>query len=127
LSRYEKEQSIVGHLRMAPYKPTSGGKPLKKKRRSGASTRVAAAWRMAATSLRKSQRLLSPHLAKIGAEVAVFATARKLATLIYRLLRWGQPYVDEGAAAYERRYEQNRLLSLKSRAHQLGYELVQTG
>jgi hypothetical protein len=90
LSRYEKEQSIVGHLRMAPYKPTSGGKPLKKKRRSGASTRVAAAWRMAATSLRKSQRLLSPHLAKIGAEVAVFATARKLATLVLSLASLGQ-------------------------------------
>jgi hypothetical protein len=34
--------------------------------------------------------------------VAVFATARKLATLIYRLLRGGQPYVDEGVEAYGR-------------------------
>jgi hypothetical protein len=33
--------------------------------------------------------------------VAVFATARKWATLIYRLLRWGQQYVDEGAEAFE--------------------------
>jgi hypothetical protein len=131
LSRFEKEQNFVSHLRLAPYKPTSGGKPLKKKKRSSASTRVAAALRMAATSLRKSQTALGAyyrHISRrIGADVTVFATARKLATLIYRLLRWGQPYVDEGAAAYERRYEQNRLLSLKSRAHQLGYELVQTG
>jgi hypothetical protein len=57
--------------------------------------------------------------------VAVFATARKLATLIYRLLRWGKAYVDEGAEAYERRYQQNRLLALKSSAKQLGYELAQ--
>jgi hypothetical protein len=47
--------------------------------------------------------------------VAVFATARKLATLIYRLLRWGQHYVDEGAEAYERRYEQFRITTLKAR------------
>ena len=55
----------------------------------------------------------------------MFATARKLATLLYRLLRWGQAYVDEGADAYERRYQQSRLLSLKSRGSQLGYQLVQ--
>jgi transposase len=130
LSRFETEGNFVGHLRLAPYQPTSGGKPLKKKRRSTASTRVAAALRMAATSMRNSQTALGAyyrHLARrIGGDVAVFATARKLATLIYRLLRWGQAYVDEGAEAYERRYEQNRLLSLKSKASQLGYQLVQT-
>jgi hypothetical protein len=54
--------------------------------------------------------------------VAVFATARKLATLIYRLLRWGQPYVDEGVEAYERRYQENRIASLKARAKELGYQ-----
>jgi len=47
-----------------------------------------------------------------------------LATLIYRLLRWGQPYVDEGAKAYEKRYREMRIKALKSRAKQLGYGLV---
>jgi transposase len=130
LSRFETENNFVGHLRLAPYQPTSGGKPLKKKRRNSASTRVAAALRMAATSQRNSPTALGAyyrHISRrIGGDVAVFATARKLATLIYRLLRWGQAYVDEGAEAYERRYEQNRLLSLKSKAGQLGYQLVQT-
>ena len=54
----------------------------------------------------------------------MFATARKLATLIYRLLRWGQPYVDEGAAAYENRYRQRRITSLMAKAKQLGYQLT---
>jgi hypothetical protein len=31
-------------------------------------------------------------------------TARRLASLIYRMLRRGQPYVDEGLAEYEKRY-----------------------
>ena len=130
LSAFDTEGHFISHLRLIPHKPTSGGKPLKKKRRNSASTRVAAALRMAATSLRHSQTALGAyyrHIAqRIGADIAVFATARKLATLIYRLLRWGQAYVDEGAEAYERRYQQNRLLALKSRAKQLGYELVQT-
>ena len=56
--------------------------------------------------------------------MAVFATARKLATLIYRLLRWGQPYVNEGVEAYERRYQGNRIASLKARAKELGYQIA---
>ena len=57
--------------------------------------------------------------------MAVFATARKLATLIYRLLRWGQPYV-EGAAAYEKRHQQARIKSLTAAAKDLGYQLTPT-
>ena len=56
----------------------------------------------------------------------MFATARKLATLIYRLLRWGQQYVDEGAEAYEKRYEAIRIAALKAKAKDLGLELLQT-
>jgi hypothetical protein len=56
--------------------------------------------------------------------VAVFATARKLATLIYRMLRWGQNYVDEGAEAYEKRYREARLRRLTTTAKELGYQLA---
>ena len=48
----------------------------------------------------------------------------KLATLIYRLLRWGQPYVDEGAAAYEQRYQADRIKRLTAAAKALGYHLT---
>ena len=40
---------------------------------------------------------------RIGGDRAVFATARELTTLIYRLLRRDQPYVKEGAEAHENR------------------------
>ena len=59
-----------------------------------------------------------------GGDIAVFATARKLATLVYRLLRWGQPYVDEGAAAYENRHRQHRIERLAASAKELGYQLT---
>ena len=83
---------------------------------------------MAALSLRHSETALGAYYRqtarRIGGDVAVFASARKLATLIYRLLRWGQPYVDEGAAAYEKRYQQRRLKSLAAKAKDLGYQLT---
>ena len=130
LSRFPSEHQFVSHVTLAPRKPTSGNKPLKKKRKSMASTRVAAALRMAALSLRHSQTALGAYYRnmarRLSGDVAVFATARKLATLIYRLLRWGQAYVDEGAEAFEKRYQQMRILSLKAKAQQLGYELIET-
>jgi hypothetical protein len=83
---------------------------------------------MAALSLRHSQTALGAYYRKLaqrlGGDAAVFATARKLATLIYRLLRWGQPYVNQGAAAYEHRYRQQRITSLMAKAKELGYQLT---
>lgn len=62
----------------------------KQKKRGRASSHVAAGLRMAALSLRHSKTwgltTVIPRAAKEDA--AVFATARKLATLIYRLIRW---------------------------------------
>jgi transposase len=130
LSRFPTENQFVAHLTLAPHRPTSGGKPLKKKKRNSASTRVGAALRMAALSLRHSDTALGAYYRNIArrkkGDIAVFATARKLATLIYRLLRWGQPYVDEGAEAYEKRYQQARIRSLTARAKELGYQLTPT-
>jgi transposase len=128
LSRFPTEKQFVSHATLAPRVPKSGDKPVKKKKRNSASTRVAAALRMAALSLRHSQTALGAFYRKIarrrGGDIAIFATARKLATLIYRLLRWGQPYVDEGAAAYENRYRQQRIRSLAATAKDLGYQLT---
>ena len=83
---------------------------------------------MAALSLRNSGTALGAYYRKIArrldGDVAVFATARKLAKLIYRLLRWGQPYVDEGAEAFEKRFQAIRIISLKAKAKELGYALI---
>jgi transposase len=129
LARFPTEKQFVKHVGLAPYTPTTGGKPVKKRKKpASASARVGAALRMAATSMRRSQTALGayyPRIAqRIGADVAVFATARKLAQWIYRLLRWGHPYVDEGAAAYEKRYHEARVKRLAITAKHLGYALV---
>jgi transposase len=128
LSRFATEKELVSHATLAPHVAKSGGKPLKKKKRNSASTRVANNLRMSAQALRNSDTGLGAeyrHIAqRKGADVATFAMARKILVLIYRLLRWGQPYVDEGAEAYERRYQERRIRSLKSKAKQLGMQLT---
>ena len=128
LSRFPSEEQFVSHATLAPRVAKSGGKPVKKKKRNSASTRVATALRMAAQSLRHSDTALGAYYRNTarrkGPGIATFAAARKIATFIYRLLRWGQPYVDEGAEAYEKRYQKQRFAGLASRAKQLGYQLT---
>ena len=58
-----------------------------------------------------------------GAKVALFAIARRLAILIYRLLRYGQKYVDIGEKLYEERFHERRLRSLRASAKNLGFAL----
>ena len=128
LSMFPTEKQFVSHITLAPHKAMSGGQPVKKqKKRGSASSRVAAGLRMAALSLRNSKTALDAYYrhvaARKGGDVAVFATARKLATLIYRLLRWGQPYLDAGAA-YEKRYQEGRIKRLTASAKDLGYQLT---
>ena len=61
-----------------------------------------------------------------GFTVAVLATARKLAQLIYRMLRYGHDYVDLGEQAYEHQFQQRTLAALTQKARNLGYQLVPT-
>jgi len=68
-------------------------------------------------TLRKSRSALGAYYRSVawrkGASVAVFATARKLAQLVYRLVRYGQAYIDTGAQAYEDRVNHRRLKFLQ--------------
>ena len=88
----------------------------------------AQALRMAALSLKNSPSAIGAFYRRTsrrkGAGTAVFATARKLAAHVYRMLRFGQDYVDEGAKAYEERYRFQRTHYLKSLAKSMGYELA---
>jgi len=91
-------------------------------------TRTGNALPMAATVAHHSRAAIGAYYRRLaarkGSDVAVFATARKLASLIYRMLRWGQPYVDEGVAEYEKRYQAARIRHLQAQANQLGFQLA---
>jgi transposase len=127
LAAFPSEDHFVSWLRLCPRTPVSGGKPLKKRKNGLGANRVAAALRMAATTVQRSKTALGAAYRRIsrhkGAGVAVFATARQLARLVYRMLRFGHEYVDIGEAAYEEQYRVRRLVSLKESARSLGFTL----
>jgi transposase len=128
LSAFPSEHHFASWLRLCPRRPISGGKPLKTKRNGLGAHRVANALRMAAVSLRHTKTALGAAYRRIarlkGADIAVFAMARKLAQLVYRMLRYSQDYVDAGEVAYESRFQARRLAGLKEAARSMGYSLT---
>jgi hypothetical protein len=129
LTAFPSEKHFVSWLRLSPQVPISGGKPLRGKNKKGTgANRVAGVLRMAALSLQRSRTALGAEFRRIARRkdgaVAVFALARKLAQLAYRMLRYGQDYVDIGVAAYEERFQARRIAALKDSAKNLGFTLV---
>jgi transposase len=128
LAAFPSEDQFVSWLRLCPRTPISGGKPLKKRRNGLGANRIAGVLRMAATSLQRSKTALGASFRRIarhkGGAVAVFATARQLARLIYRMLRYGHDYVDIGEKAYDHQFQTRRLAALTETARTLGYTLV---
>jgi transposase len=128
LGAFPTEKHFVSWLRLCPRRGVSGGKPVKNRRNALGANRVAGALRMASLSQQRTKTALGAYYRRVarykGGAVAVMATARKLAVLIYRMLRYGHEYIDIGAEAYESQYEQRRLTALEITAKNLGYSLV---
>ena len=83
---------------------------------------------MSALSLKNSSTALGAYYRRMaqrkGMSVSIGATVRKLSEHIYRALKYGQEYVDQGAEAYEARFQQNRLKYAQQVAKSMGYALV---
>ena len=127
MTKWPTAKHFASWLGLSPDNRITGGK-VKSSKTKPSANRAAAALRMAAHALHRSDSALGAFLrrkkAHLGAPKAITATAHKLARLIYSMLRYGQEYVDAGAEYYESQYQHRALRAAKRRASQLGYQLV---
>ncbi len=130
MSRWPTEKHFVSWLCLCPELHKSGGKKQKKRRSKTQSStnRVATVLRVGAQSLFNSKCSLGAFGRRIrsrdGAPVAVTAMARKLAIIVYKMLREGQPYVDRGAEHYDARYRERVIKNLQRKVASMGYEMT---
>lgn len=130
LSAFKNEKHFVSWMRLSPWLAQSAGKKIKsKKKKFGSSNPAAIALRLGAASLHSSKSALGAYYRKIarqkGGGIAIFATARKLATLVFRMLKYGQEYTDIGEQKYELQFLERRIAGLKNSAKSIGYKLVE--
>jgi hypothetical protein len=90
--------------------------------------RAATALRLAARNLIRSRSYLGAQYrrlrTKLGAPKAITAMAHRLARLVYRMLKYGQRYVDKGTEYYENRYRQQQIHLLQKKAAKLGLQIT---
>jgi len=129
MSQWKSEKHFASWLGLSPGSKVTGGKRLSGKTKPVVN-RAAAALRMAASSLYRSQCALGAYYrrmkARLGAPKAITATAHKLARLVYSMLKHGTEYTDVGQDYYEQQYQSRAIKNLKARARQLGFDLVET-
>ena len=84
------------------------------------------AWRP--TALLRSQSYLGAQFLRLrtelGAPKAITAMAHRLARLVYRMLKYGQQFVDKGMEYYEQRYRDQQVHLLQKKAAKLGLQLI---
>jgi transposase len=127
MARWADEHHFASWLGLCPDNRITGGKVIRRGTRH-VINRAATALRIGATTLLRSQSYLGAQYrrfrSKLGAPKAITAMAHKLAVLVYRMLRWGQEYVDKGLQYYEERNREQQIHLLKKRAAKLGLLVV---
>ena len=64
--------------------------------------------------------------ARLGAAEGVTATAHKLARILYRLIRYGEAYVQQGLDACDKKFRERKLHALQKTARNMRFELIPT-
>jgi transposase len=127
MSRWKTEAHFSSWLGLCPDNRISGDKLLGKGTRHVVN-RAATALRLAARNLIRSRSYLGAQYrrlrTKLGAPKAITAMAHRLARLVYRMLKYGQQYIDKGTEYYENRYRQQQIHLIQKRAAKFGLQIT---
>ena len=127
MSPWETEKHFTAWLRLAPNNKISGGKILSRKTQK-TKNRANKHFRLAAQSLATSDCALGAFYRRMryrhGPAKANTATARKLACLYYRMIKFKIEYKETSAEEYDRYFKERQIKNLKKRAQTLGFKLV---
>jgi hypothetical protein len=127
MSRWPTYKHFTSWLTLAPKNKITGGRLISSKTQPSAN-RAATVLRMCAMVVGRTSTALGAYYRRIayriGKPKAITATARKLAILVYRVLKGDLDYNDPGAQAYEDHHRTRTLRNLRNRASQLGFGLV---
>ena len=128
MSRFATEAHFVSFLDLSPRNKISGGKVVGREKRK-TKNRADLALRLAAGTLLESDTYLGAQYrrlrTKLGVPKARKAMANKLARIAYRMLKYGEKYVEKGKELYEQKYRQLQTRMLTKKATELGLQLIQ--
>jgi len=117
-SRFPSESHFASYIGLAPSLGKSAGKNVRQRKRIRNTSRAGRALRMAASTLYKSRTEMGAFFRSVARrtdrKTAVKATARRMAHMIYRGVRYGAAYLDKGAEAFEARAREKAVRAVKN-------------
>ena len=127
MSPWNTEKQFSSFLGLCPNNLITGGKILRRATRK-VYNRAADTLRLCAQSLTHSKSALGAKYrrlrARLGAPKAIVAMAHHLARLVYRMLRYGENYVEKGIEHYEEKFRLQRIKWLRKEAKSLNLQLL---
>jgi transposase len=128
MSRWRSARAFCSWLGLCPGAKISGGKVLSRRTRK-VNNRASTILRMAAWTAGKTDTWIGRFYRRIkarrGPAKAVTATARKLACVIYHLLKYREEFVLADTTVYEEKAQAHRLRRLRKEAKAMGFDLVE--
>jgi len=128
MSGWRSEKAFSAWLGLAPGNKISGGRILSS-RTPYVVNRVATLLRTLAVTIGRTDTWLGSFhrrmRARLGSAGAATATARKLACIVYHLLKYKEPYQDVNRVLYEERIRRHRVHKLRRQAEELGFEVLE--
>lgn len=128
VSAFPDEGNFASWLNLCPRNRITGGRIIGQDRRKAANP-LSVILRQSATALERSDSYLGAQFrrfkSRLGATKAIKAMANKLARIIYRMLKYGQEYVDKGARYYEEKYRAQQIKMITKQANKLGLQVVE--
>lgn len=128
LKEWKNEKSFVSWLGLAPKRYSSG--KMRRRYKGKQNTTAGQIFKEAAQSILNSKHIGLGSFARRlksrkGPQIAIKATARKLAVLYYHAATKGMDYVEKGINDYNAQVKQTELHRLRKQASKLGFSLAE--
>ncbi len=126
VSRWRRARAFSSWLGLCPASKISGGKVLSRCTRK-VNNRASTILRLAAVAVGRTDTWLGQFYRRVrarrGGPKAVTATARKLACIVYHMMKYGDEFSWPDLQAYEAKAKGHRLRRLRKEAESFGFEL----
>ena len=131
LDAFPAESNFVSYIGVAPALGKSAGKNVSSRKKHKNTSRVGIVLKMAASTLSRSESSLGARYrgvrSRTCSRTAIKDVAREIAKRIYRGIKYGQAYIDEGERAYMERTRERTIQSMKKKISKLGISAEELG
>jgi transposase len=127
-TKWENDLHFTSWLNLCPNNKKSGGKLISSKLMNKKPNAASQAFRNAANAVQRSDHWLGDYFrrmkAKGGNKYAVVATANKIATIYYKMVRYKQEFKPLDLEKYQHKYKQAKIAYLEKKLNELKQQIA---